>query len=103
VQLQSPNARIRVQDISLEGPVRIQAELKGAWRELLGSFEIDAEGAFLEYAGGMRKASGRSALVTGRIVTRAGRLAVEELKLSLTSFRGEVEMAPTWHRRSDEP
>jgi hypothetical protein len=51
----------------------------------------------------MRKASGRSALVTGRIVTRAGRLAVEELKLSLTSFRGEVEMAPTWHRRSDEP
>ena len=102
LRLQSPSARIRLQEISLEGPVRIQADLQGLRKEPVGSFEIDADGALVEYAGGMQRASGRSALVTGRIRTRAGRLAVDQLELSLTTFRAKVETAPASHRRSHE-
>jgi hypothetical protein len=92
LRLESPRSRIRIRDISVDGPVRIEAGSDGSTAGG-GSFELDAGAARVEYAGAMQRASGSGAAVRGRFGWRDGRLALRDLALSVKAFRGEVELS----------
>lgn len=90
LRLESPQSRIRIQDVSVEGPVRIEARTDGLHVADGGSFEVDAGAARVEYAGAMQQASGSGAILRGRVHWSGGKLALEDLRISVKAFRGQV-------------
>jgi hypothetical protein len=91
ISLSSPACRLSAQDISLEGPVALRAEIDLASPERAGAVEIDATGASVAYANGIQKASGRGATLSFRIERLVDRRYVlEDLRLSVTAFAAEI-------------
>ncbi|MFI5216740.1 MAG: AsmA-like C-terminal region-containing protein [Candidatus Limnocylindria bacterium] len=76
------DADLRLDEIALRGPLRLEADLTRASGAPSGRFEIDATGAELVYGGAFRKPPGTSATVSGRIVSGpGGTLGFDDLKL----------------------
>ena len=102
LRLESPRARIRIRDISVDGPVRIEVrtDVSGSAHE--GSFELDAGAARVEYAGGLQQASGSGASLRGRVDWSGGKLSLEDLRISVKAFRGQVGVPSGSQRESDE-
>lgn len=92
LRLASARAEIALAPVVVRGPIALVAWLPGtSSSDGEGRFAIDASGARVEYAGGLAKASGQSASLTGRIVRAPnGGLQLEEVGLKVQKFQGEV-------------
>lgn len=94
LRLTSADAVLDVPPLHVDGPVTLVAELPIALASdpRAGRFAIDASQADVEYAGGVAKASGHGASLTGGIAREPdGRLRLEDVRLKVTRFEGQVQ------------
>lgn len=90
-------ARIAMNEIAVDGPLGLVAELEGALATPKGRFEVNATDAALRYGDAFDKPPGKPATVTGRIVTgRDGKAEVDDLNLQVgpTRAQGRVSIGP---------
>lgn len=91
-QLELGDARLRLDDLELRGPVRVALELSGQASGVTGRFELEATGAEVRYAGAFSKPEGTPARLSGRIIRHPdGALGVDDVRLQIRSPQG---MAP---------
>ncbi len=102
LRLESPRARIRIRDILVDGPVRIEVRTDASRSAHAGSFELDAGAARVEYAGGLQQASGSGASLRGRVDWSGGKLSLEDLRISVKAFQGQIGARSGSQRGPDE-
>jgi len=90
---------VRLEAITLRGPLRVEADLAGGLDARSGRFVVDATDAELVFGGSYRKPPGISATVSGRVVSGPGGvLAIDDVKLRV---RGREASARRLQTRSD--
>jgi uncharacterized protein involved in outer membrane biogenesis len=96
------DADVRFDEISLRGPLRVEADLAGGLAAPSGSFDIDATQAELVYGRAFRKPAGTSATVSGRIVSGpGGLLGFDDLKLQVRDLDATAELSSGERMRID--
>jgi len=94
LRLTSDAALLSLPPVRLDGPVVLVAELpaEGVSEVAPGRLAVDATRARVDYAGSLAKASGRGASLTGGIVREpGGRLRLDDVRLQVSRFAGEIE------------
>lgn len=97
-------ARFDLRDVSVNGDVSLDADLKGLRQAPSGHFDIDASGAELRYGEAFTKPPGTKARLSGRIVEGpGGALSVEDVQLSIRNLQSRVQgtLAPKLRLRID--
>ncbi len=96
------DADARFDEISLRGPLRVEADLAGGLAAPSGSFDIDATQAELVYGRAFRKPAGTSATVSGRIVSGpGGLLGFDDLKLQVRDLNATADLSSGERMRID--
>ncbi len=103
LRLASPEARLEVPPIRLQGPVELDAwfPVVEASDEVGGEFRIDASQAHIVYAGGPARGSAGGGSLVGRISRDpGGGFRLEDVGLKVRGFRGQLdERTGTAHAR----
>jgi uncharacterized protein involved in outer membrane biogenesis len=88
------DADVRLGEIALRGPLRVEIELAGVAGERSGRFDVEASEAELGYGRALRKPAGTPATMSGRIVSaEGGLLGFDDLKLRVRNLDASVEMS----------
>ncbi len=93
--LRVEDTRLTLGELSLSGAVGIRADLEG--NPPTGPFEIDADAAEIVYGDGIfTKPAGRPGRATGRVVSRGGGVAVDDLRVRIgeAEARGSLRLGP---------
>jgi hypothetical protein len=84
LEAEAADARLRLGEARVAGPVRLRAQLAAGAAGLAGSFGVDAVGAALDFGGAYRKPAGEPARLEGRIALGPdARLRIDELELRI--------------------
>ena len=108
------DADVRLGEIALRGPLRVEIDLAGVAGERSGRFDVEASEAELGYGRALRKPAGTPATVSGRIVSgqaaeggaqraegerrraparQGGLLGFDDLKLRVRNLDASVQMS----------
>jgi hypothetical protein len=87
------DARFQVAEAQIDGPVSVQARLRGDLARPAGTFSIDATRAAVVYGGAFRKAPGAPATAEGRLaVTPDGRLRADDVHVRIRNLGGQARL-----------
>jgi hypothetical protein len=95
--LRLAEARLRLNEIEIDGPVAISGGIEGGFEKPQGRFDIDATESALRLGTAFRKPPGKPATVSGRIVTGPkGIAAIEDVNLQIGTAKASarVQLAP---------
>jgi len=92
IELTLREGLIAFDEIEVSGPLEITAALSGPLGRNEGSFEIDATDARIRYGGAFTKPIGTEGRVSGRIVSRGGRHAVDDIRLRVANLDARASL-----------
>lgn len=93
VELSLPDASVKLDEIAMQGPLTLVADLEGDLQTPNGRFELDATDAELRYGGAFDKQPGKPATVTGRIVTGSdGQTGLDDVELQIGNARARSQV-----------
>jgi len=100
------DGRFVLDDVSVAGPVSIEADVKGGVASPTGTFAVDATRARIEYGTSFVKTPGETATISGKIAsTGDGRLAFDDVQTQVRNFRStaRIETGDRIHAVIDAP
>jgi hypothetical protein len=93
VDVSLDDARFQVAEAEIDGPVSVQARLRGDLARPVGTFSIDATRAEVVYGGAFRKEPGAPATAEGRLaVDPAGRLRADDVHVRIRNLGGQARL-----------
>ncbi len=78
--------------LRLRGRMGVVADLERRAGPTAGTFRVDATDAEVDYGSAFTKPRGQSAVATGRIVQGEGGILLEDTKINVKNFEGEVRL-----------